>query len=157
VLGAGTVQVAKEPQQPAEFIVPGADPAVVWTIGGCVDGQGPFELLAGGLVVPSLAQCSPELVMPVTHRRVVESKGLLAEDQGPLGQRSSLPRLPSGPQVGGRPLESDAGSSRHIQRTNVAIAGWTGGSTLAAIADDIVRALRSTLVQALLHPAPKSA
>jgi hypothetical protein len=47
-LSAGPGQVAKVLQHQAEFVVPVAHPDVVQPVGGLVDGQGLFEVLAGG-------------------------------------------------------------------------------------------------------------
>ena len=53
-MSAGAVQVAQPAQHEAEFVVAVAHPGVVRTVGSFVDGQGLFELLAGGLVVTGL-------------------------------------------------------------------------------------------------------
>lgn len=82
--------------------MPGADPAVVWTIGGRVNGQGLFECWRAAWQSPASSNAPPELVLPVTTVGV-RSKELLAEGLGSLASGcapAGLPRARCGPRLG---------------------------------------------------------
>jgi hypothetical protein len=64
---------------------------VIGSIGRVDNGEGPFELLPGSLVVAKVSELPADQVLLVAQIRVIGTQRLLGNGQRPFGQRFCLP------------------------------------------------------------------